>query len=694
MDETLFIHDIKVLDCCISEGRVEKAQVHLCVNVGAILIHPAIGNDCRLMWLVQCGADFQMYTGSRRKDYAGIAAAREEKLDVFQSSVSGLCVLEVDAILVENDDLVEALPGRRGHHVGRKRILGIQNRHDGGISSIDSLKDTVVEANPGDGFHQGRERCVDLIGCTLDPVVTHTPPLGKDLAVHVVKKQRKRGYTYKDEDSENGCQQSSLERFEKLASCHDLHYKGQKTATQQDFAKTHNTVQNFTNFLLLFSFSLSLKRGRIEVKQNKRRNKMKKLATVFLVALIAMTSSFASGSAEASSDGITTLTFAAWDMSQSLYIYEVIEAFEAANPDIRIEVQDTPSADYVTRLNTQLNGGSTVDLFLIKEADKSKTFYDRGQLTNLSPYIEAAGIDMSAYNGTETNFIFDGNIYAMPTRTDQYVLFYNKDIFDAAGVPYPDNDMTWTEFEELAARLTSGEGANKKYGAFFHSWNACVQNWGVQDGVHTIMSGEYSFFKPYYEMVLRMQEAGTCMSFAQIQASGLHYADVFAQGNVAMLPMGSWFISTMIQRNQSGESSVNWGVAVVPHAEDVPNGYTVGSTTPICINNASRHKDEAWKFVEFLTGPEGARIYASAGQTPALGGEEYLEIFASSEGMPDGIVEGMHAVNIAPDRPAMDKVSEVDQMLLAEHQLILLGEETVDEGIANMNRNFQEIMSN
>ena len=161
-----------------------------------------------------------------------------------------------------------------------------------------------------------------------------------------------------------------------------------------------------------------------------------------------------------------------------------------------------------------------------------------------------------------------------------------------------------------------------------------------------------------------------------------------------MLPMGSWLIQTMIQKNATGESTVNWGVAVIPHAEDVPNGYTVGATTPICINNASKNKDAAWRFVSFLAGPEGAQILAECGQVPALSGEEYLEAYAAADGMPDDILDGLYATHISPDRPAMDKVTEIDQMLLAEHQLILLGEETVDEGIANMNRNYAEIMAN
>lgn len=421
---------------------------------------------------------------------------------------------------------------------------------------------------------------------------------------------------------------------------------------------------------------------------------MKKILVTMLIALVAISSVFAAGGKESTdASGVTTLKLANWDTSTMPYITEVIAAFEEANPDIKIEVIDVPSAEYITKLNVMLNGGSDLDLFFIKEADKSKAFYDKGQLADLSGYIAASGIDMSKYNGTDANFTYDGKTYGMPVRTDQYVLFYNKDIFDAAGIAYPDNDMTWTEFEETAAKLTSGSGATKKYGAFIHSWQACVENWGVQDGKHTIMSGGYEFFKPYYEMVLRMQENGSIMDYATIKSSGIHYSDPFVQGNVGMLPMGSWFMSTIITRINSGESSIRWGVAVIPHAEDVPNGYTVGATTPICINNASSKKDAAWKFAEFISGPEGAEIYAKGGQVPALADSAYLEILAAMPGMPEGVVDGLYTTRISPDRPAMDKVTEVDQMLGQEHSLIMLGELSVDEGIAEMAQRYNEIMA-
>jgi len=418
---------------------------------------------------------------------------------------------------------------------------------------------------------------------------------------------------------------------------------------------------------------------------------MKKTLTIILVVMITMTSIFAAGTKESAAGGVTTIKLANWDTSTMAYIPALISAFEAKNPTIKVEVIDIPSADYVTKLNVMLNGGSDLDAFYIKEADKAKEFFDKGQLADLTGYAAADKIDLASFNGTDKTFTFDGKLSALPARTDFYVLFYNKDIFDAAGVAYPSNDMTWTEFEQVAAKITTGSGATKKYGALFHTWQALVMNWGVQDGKHSIMDGSYGFFKPYYEMLLRMQRAGTVMDYATLKTSNIHYSTPFIQGNVGMLPMGTWFMSTVIDKIKSGESTVRWGVATIPHAADVPAGYTVGSTTPIAVNNASKKKDAAWKFASFVTSAEGAAIYAKYGQIPATATAETLEAIASMDGMPAGVVEALKVTNISPDRPAMDKVGVVDQMLGEEHSLIMLGENSIDKGLAEMAARFKEV---
>ena len=87
--------------------------------------------------------------------------------------------------------------------------------------------------------------------------------------------------------------------------------------------------------------------------------------------------------------------------------------------------------------------------------------------------------------------------------------------------------------------MTSGEGNDKKYGALFHTWQACVQNWAVQDGKHTILDTDYSFMKPYYEMALRMQDEGTVMDYSTLKTGNIHYSSVFMEGQCAMMPMAA-----------------------------------------------------------------------------------------------------------------------------------------------------------
>ena len=363
----------------------------------------------------------------------------------------------------------------------------------------------------------------------------------------------------------------------------------------------------------------------------------------------------------------------------------VIDAFTDANPDVTIEPIDIPSADYGTKLSVMLNGGSEVDAFWIKDADTIYPIAQRGQMADLSSFIARDGVDLGTYNGLAENFDIDGQQIALPFRTDYYALFYNKDIFDAAQVEYPSNDMTWTEFEELAKEVTSGEGVDKVYGAHFHTWQACIENWAVQDGQHTIMDTDYSFFKPYYEMALRMQnDDKTCMDFGTLKTANLHYNSVFPDGSAAMMPMGTWFAATMIDKINKGESTVNWGIATLPHPEGVEAGNVVGSTTPIAINAASANQELAWEFVKFACGPEGAAIVANLGGVPAMLDDATLQVVASVDGMPEGALEALQVKNIALDRPIADKVSEVNKMLESEHSLIMLGEETIDEGLANM----------
>jgi multiple sugar transport system substrate-binding protein len=188
-----------------------------------------------------------------------------------------------------------------------------------------------------------------------------------------------------------------------------------------------------------------------------------------------------------------------------------------------------------------------------------------------------------------------------------------------------------------------------------------------------------------------MQNAGSIMDFGSLKAGNINYTNAFLRGNVAMIPMGFWLASGIKDRIDRGEVKINWGVAAIPHPEGVPAGWTVGSVTPIAVNQASANKDTSWEFLKFVTGDAGARIYASHVTFPSRVSTENLAEIANIPGMPEGLREALVVKNIALDRPMVDYVAEVNQMLGEEHSLIMLKEVTVDQGLANMAKRSREI---
>ncbi len=389
------------------------------------------------------------------------------------------------------------------------------------------------------------------------------------------------------------------------------------------------------------------------------------------------------------------LTVSLWDFTTgSAYTQNLVDGFKALHPEVEIEIIDTPSADYTSKLGVDLNGGAAADVIFIKDADTTYNLNQKGQLMDLTEMIARDSVDLGIYNGLAENFSFDGKQVGLPFRTDYYILFYNKDLLDAAGIAYPANDMTWAQFEETAKALTKGEGTEKVYGAHFHTWQACVENWAVQGGENTIMGPDYGFMKPAYEMALRMQnEDKSVQDYATLKTANIHYSSAFYTGKIAMMPMGTWFVSTMVTKVASGEVQMNWGIAALPHWEGVQAGETVGSTTPMAINAAAKNPDAAWEFIKYCTSLEGGRILAANGGFAGCVNDELLAAITSTPGVPEGAADALKVKNITLDRPIRQFVNEVNQMLGEEHGLVMLGETTPDQFLATVTERSAEIQA-
>lgn len=434
--------------------------------------------------------------------------------------------------------------------------------------------------------------------------------------------------------------------------------------------------------------------------------KMKKFIALALTAVVALTVVTGCGK-KAPSDNTTQtedsgtsgekkkISISVWDNDVSPQFTAIADAFMKENPNVEVEIIDTQSDEYNNKLTVMLAGGdSDPDVIFVKETDTQITMQQKGQILNLDSYIESSNVDMSAYGGIAEQLQIDGSNYSVPFRKDWYALYYNKDLFDKAGVPYPSDDMTWDEYEALAKQMTSGEGSSKVYGSHNHTWMAFVSNWAVQDGKNTLLASDYSFLKPYYEQALRMQDEGVVQSYANLKTGGIHYISVFEQQQCAMIPMGTWFINTLINDKANGNFDFNWGITRIPHPEGVEAGSTVGSTTPIAINSKSDEPELAWKFVEFATSEKGAELLASFGIFPALESAKVSEILAATEGFPEDGKVALTTNGFVFDRPLDANMASVKKVIEEEHDMIMIGESTPDEGIANMNKRAKEAIEN
>src|SRR3569833_185673 len=239
-----------------------------------------------------------------------------------------------------------------------------------------------------------------------------------------------------------------------------------------------------------------------------------------------------------------TINWALWDWSATPYYQPLIDAYEATHPNVKITYTDLGSTDYDTVLQTQLTGGGAdLDVITIKDIPGYANLISAKLLTPLDDYIKAQKIDPSLYGGVLDALTVDGKVYSLPFRSDFWLLYYNKDLFDKAGVPYPTNDMTLDQFADMAEKVTSGFGADKVYGTHFHVWRSAVELPAVFDGKHTVIDGTYDFLKPYYERVLKLQDEGDVMSYAQLKTSNTHYSGPFFNAQIASMPMGSWCVA-------------------------------------------------------------------------------------------------------------------------------------------------------
>ena len=181
----------------------------------------------------------------------------------------------------------------------------------------------------------------------------------------------------------------------------------------------------------------------------------------FLAALLTLCLALTLAAPIAMAEEKVTITFAFWDTNQEPGMKAIAEAYMAEHPNVTVETQVTPWSEYWTKLEAAAQGGALPDVFWMHSNQFFK-YADAGIMLDLSDL----DIDYSVYpEGITALYNFDGTQLAVPKDYDTIALVYNKEIFDAAGEPYPDDTWTWDTLREVAKRLTDTEKGIYGFGA-------------------------------------------------------------------------------------------------------------------------------------------------------------------------------------------------------------------------------------
>lgn len=325
-----------------------------------------------------------------------------------------------------------------------------------------------------------------------------------------------------------------------------------------------------------------------------------------------MGASLLAGGMVASADDVVTIRYGIWDSNQEPTLREIADKFEEENPNIKVEIELTPFKEYFTNLETSATGGSAPDVFWMN-APHVTEYVRGGMLLNLDDYIgssETVAKEDFPESLIELYTVDDG-WYGMPKGFDTIGVWYNKEIFDNAGVDYPADDWTWDDFVETAKKLTDTE--NGIYGAAVQldeqaGWYNTIGIFGgyvISDDKKTSGFGDEKTMAGIQCWVDLINE-GVSPTYAQLTDTSSN--NMFESGRLAMQWNGSYGLPEYLEIDEIKDKI---DVAPLPSVDG--NKSCVIHGLGNVIFSQTEHPEEAWKFVEFLGGKEAMTMQAEAG---------------------------------------------------------------------------------
>lgn len=346
------------------------------------------------------------------------------------------------------------------------------------------------------------------------------------------------------------------------------------------------------------------------MKMNKH---LKKLMAIAVTSIVVMSSLAGCGSqSSTSSSGPVTLTYEIWDKNQKPGMDAIAAAFHKKNPNITVKVEVTPWDQYWTKLDAGASSGTLPDVFWMHTNNFLK-YANGGVLADLTDTIKnSKDVSMSNFpKSLATIYNVGDKTYAMPKDYDTIALWYNKTMFDAKGIAYPDESWDWNKLLDAAQKLN--DPSKGVYGFVAPSddqqgyYNFVYQNNGyILSSDHKKSGFDLAATKQAIQWDVDLSQKYKVSPTAQ-QFADTSFGQYFESGKAAMGLFGSWMVSEFKANDYVAK---NCNVAVIPHGA---TKATIINGLGNAVAEKSKHKAEALKFTEFLGTKEANLLQAEKG---------------------------------------------------------------------------------
>jgi multiple sugar transport system substrate-binding protein len=279
--------------------------------------------------------------------------------------------------------------------------------------------------------------------------------------------------------------------------------------------------------------------------------------------------------------------------------------FMQAHPNITVDVLVIPADGYDAKVLSLIAGGKPPDLFTSGDVQIAN-IVAKNFAVDLTGLAQQSNLDLSQfYPQVIQGLTFDNKLVGLTDNWDTQVMYYNRDLFDAAHVPYPTIDWTWSDFEAAAKQLTSGEGTSKVYGAAFDPWFAPTYStiWSFGGDVVSADGTTCEINQPpaieALTFIKGLFDQGISPTPQQLDQQGQGSEQLFLSGRAAMvIGNGRWAAYDLQSVNR-----FTWAMAPLPKGPAGRANFFHLSMFAIAAN--SPNQGAAWQFLQFMVSKQG-----------------------------------------------------------------------------------------